>query len=315
MWSSRRLLDAIRLGVWPRKTLVLQPSGKLGGTPFVRAAADALLWPANVESRIGRSVVGNIHPVALAAVAEICARRTNRPSPEGSASETDRQSKAAAHLADWLLAYASHQAKGFPSEKQISYLFTSGGHRARAIGTMLRSIGKTTLAHIVDVGTGVGLIPWLLCTESEESRSVELHEPGKNRRAALDRLWSHCAPTQNYTITHARAETVAFSQPTDLVMFCQCLFHIDQAERRTVLDRAWQALKPGGVLLVNEMPKEAGLYDPTHDLLLRRDEIVALMPGRSQLFLSRTGWRTPHDPSTGSARALGATGLFVSLRD
>jgi SAM-dependent methyltransferase len=177
---------------------------------------------------------------------------------------------------------------------------------------MLRTVGKTSLPHIVDVGTGVGLIPWLLCAEGDPPRSVDLFEPRKSGRTALQRLWNY-GRVGEYTVAYLGGDNVPFSRPADLIMFCHCLFHIDQ--RQTVLRRAWQALKPGGVLLVNEMPKEAGGADRLRDALLTRNEIVAGMPGTPRLFSARTGWRTAHEPHAGSARAIGSSGLFVSVKD
>jgi SAM-dependent methyltransferase len=301
--------------IWPGTRFVLQPSGSGRAIPFVRAAADFRFWPAGAEARIGRSVVKDLHPLALAAVEEICARRTNKPLRQCLAARAGRQGPAAKHLADWLLAHASRQAKEFPSEKQISYLFASGAYRARAISSMLEATHKTAIAHIVDIGTGVGLIPWLLYTETEVAQSVELFEPDRNRRSALDRLWSHRRPGDTYTIAHQRAENVQFSRPADLVMFCQCLFRIESARRRDVLARAWQSLRPGGILVVNEMPREeAARSNPLRDALITRNEIVSLMPEPPRLFTSRTGWRTAQEPCAVSPRTIGSSGLFVSTR-
>lgn len=313
MWARQRPRDALRLRIWPRKTFLMQPSGRPGETSFVRAAANQSLWPPGVEARIGRSVRENLHPIALAAVMEICGRRTQKPLREHVEAEGDWNRKGSGHLAEWLLACAS-TAAGFPTEQQTSYLFTSGAHRARAIGAMLNAIGKTAVAHMVDVGTGVGLIPWLLCSANAGFGSAELFEPDRKRQPALDRLWAFSRAHQTYAIAPLRAEDVPFSTPADLIMFCQCLFRIDSGERRHVLARAWQALRPGGILLVNEQPKEAGAPRSGGQVLVARNEIVSLLPGTSKLFVARTGWRTAHDPHTIAPRVIGSSGLFVTIR-
>jgi len=313
MSSRRHLLDAIGLRLWPGTRFVLHPSESRHTIPFVRAVADPRLWPVGAEVHIGRSVLDGFHPVALAAIANICARHTGKP-VQLSTQLTEKDSLDAAHLADWLLTCAAAPSGSFPTEKQTSYLFTSGAHRARAIGSMLEAIGKTAVPHMVDIGTGVGLIPWLLCNGSVGSRSVQLFEPDRKRHVTLERLWAFRQPQQTYTVAPLRAENVPFSTPADLIMFCQCLFRIDSAQRRAVLEKAWQSLRPGGALFVNEMPKQAAGSDLLRDSLIPRDDIVSLMPGTPRLFTARTGWRTAQEPRAVSARSIGSSGLFVSIR-
>src|ERR1051326_3532946 len=116
MSLRRQMLDAIRMGFWPGTRFVLDASESRHALPFARAAADFRLWPAGAKVRIGRSVLDALHPVAVAAVADICGRHTGRPVREFS-QPAEGNVLAAAHLADWLLACASVRAGGFPSEK------------------------------------------------------------------------------------------------------------------------------------------------------------------------------------------------------
>jgi hypothetical protein len=97
-------------------------------------------------------------------------------------------------------------------------------------------------------------------------------------------------------------------------MFCHCLLRIKPAQRAAVLERAWAALPPGGVLLVNEGLQDDSKPVPVRADMVRRDELVAIMPGRAQLFTEQTGSQVPEDLHTVSAAAIGYSGIIVSVR-
>lgn len=98
-------------------------------------------------------------------------------------------------------------------------------------------------------------------------------------------------------------------------MMCQCLLHVPRDQRRAVLVRAWQALNPGGVLLVNERLRDVSTPGSERGDLVHRDELMSIMPGAPRVFSRRTDWTKPEDLRQVNAKSLGYSGIVVSARD
>jgi hypothetical protein len=316
VWSNRILPDALGLAAWPVANLVLQPSDETGGTvSFVEAVADTRPWPTGHEAALGASVRNNLHPVTIEAIANIVERRTGRP-PWRRPPLADETSRAMSRaLADWLIETAQNKERFRFRVPQLSYIFASAAHRARAIATALRHVKHRPILHMTDIGTTVGMIPWLLQADLPEIRHFELFEPEEKFRAGLDLLWAQRDPKAGYSIMHATAEQAEFGAGADLIMCCQCVHLIAPAQRSAIMERAWCALNPGGVLLINEIVKDDTSAGPSVSDVLHRDEMIALMPGNHHVFSRKTGWRKPDDLRRVTAKALGSSSVLISVRE
>ncbi|HEY4115656.1 MAG TPA: class I SAM-dependent methyltransferase [Rhizomicrobium sp.] len=308
-WSNRVVLDAVKAVAWPSEVFVLQP-GKPSARSFVDAAIATADWP-QADVMLGASVVDNLHAVTVGAISNIVAKRTGNPRRTGFSAADPM----AEDLADWLLDVARDPARFPIPVKQLSYVFASGGHRARAIARTLSHITHRPIARVIDVGTAAGMIPWLLRADLPHAAVFDLFEPEKKFHAALDRLWRHRGPTQSYSLSHTPAEHSEFGTSADLIMLCQCLLHLSPDQRRAVLQRAWHALNPGGVLLVNEKLCDAATPSSERGDLVHRDELLSIMPGAPSVFSRRSDWTKPEDLRRVSASALGYSGIVVSIRD
>jgi SAM-dependent methyltransferase len=264
---------------------------------------------------LGNSVRSELHPVAVDAVAEIASRRTEAPVRMRSPLRGDIDRAMSRALADWIVERASDTNPDHLSDKTTSYLLTSGAHRALAIATVLRGLRKSPIRRLVDIGTAVGLIPWLLLSDFPEIRSVELFEPNRRFRTALDGLWQCRAAGQDYSVAHANAEDAGWSTGVDVVMFCHCMLLVAPEQRRAVLQRAWDSLTPGGVLLINERLKDDSTPNPERPDIIHREEMIAIMPGAPKVYARRTGWRQAKDPCRVTARELAYSGVLASVRE
>ncbi|HSZ75477.1 MAG TPA: hypothetical protein VK779_11705 [Rhizomicrobium sp.] len=306
----------MRIPAWPAARLTLQPRDDAHGrTSFVRAAIDESLWPQSHKAMFGASALSNRHCVTLEAIADIVMRHTGEPPQQYSRTNTDNVRDTGRILAEWLREMARTSAQTRISLKQLSYFFASGSQRAYAIATVLNHIAHRPIKRMSDVGTGVGMIPWLLRTDFPEISHFELFEPEPKFHPALDLLWTQRDPAHSYTLTRARAEQADFGTGNDLIIFCQCSYLVAREERPAVLKRAWGSLNPGGVLLVNEVMKNASVFGTSHPDLIDRNEMMAIMPGNHRIFLKQSGWKKAEDIRRVPAWISGSRSMLVSVRD
>jgi len=316
VWSNRFLPDALSLPAWPIANLVLQPSDEAAASvSFVDAAIDGRLWPAERDAALGASVRNNLHSVTIEAIANITEHHTGRPPWRRPYLDNKMQKAMSRALADWLIEVARDRERFRFRVEQLSYVFASGAHRARAIATALRHVKHRPIRRMIDTGTAVGMIPWLLQADLPELRQFTLFEPEQKFHAALDLLWAHRDTARSYSIANASAEQADFGGGADLIMFCQCVHLIAPDERRAVLERAWRALNPGGVLLINEIVKDNTSSGPARSNVMPRDEMIAIMPGDHRVFSRKTGWRRPDDLRRTNAKALGSSSVLISVRE
>jgi predicted O-methyltransferase YrrM len=217
------------------------------------------------------------------------------------------------HCARWLkniTADSAHNALA----KQVPYLFTSGAQRARIIATILNHAPHGRIERLVDIGSAVGVIPWLLQHDLPSLHDVTLIEPMRYFHTGLEQLWHKGPFARNYTAIQSKAEEAEYGR-ADLIMLSHCFFLIAPEKRQAALRRAWDALNPGGVLLLNEVFTDASTPNPGRSDIIPRDELFGMVPAVAKIFTRQTGWRTPQRLSSVTARTAGHTGVIFAAKN
>ena len=213
-WPNRVLLDTAAALTWPAATLVLQPHKESPRHGFFVALQNGDLGRSARSAVLGRSIEKNLHTVAVEAIAQLVGN--------GCRKATDETGQ---HLARWLVEVAN-DAKGYAIHKETPYLFTSGAQRAKAMAIALQQVTHRRLESLVDIGSAVGLIPWLLTSNFPSLQSATLVEPKVQFRDGRDLLWEHGPGVRKHAFLEVTAEKAAYG-PADLIMFS----HLPLADR------------------------------------------------------------------------------------
>jgi hypothetical protein len=131
--------------------------------------------------------------------------------------------------------------------------------------------------------------------------------------APLRTLWEH-ARTSSYDHFAVTPEAFNYEGPADVVLMYRTLCHVPPAMRFTILERAWKALSPDGLLLVNEAFTDQA-SGACHSL--SRDALVEVLEqlGTPELFVMKDDWHTPQDPLLPLGDDTSATAFFVMRKD
>lgn len=227
-------------------------------------------------------------------------------------------------LGKWLASEvlgASVQEGNTPevSEKELAYFVASGSYRAYALKKVLRRfMDSTTFRTMTDVGAGIGLISWLVAADPQfDVGVVTLVEPLARYDAATRRLWGLRAAATAVHQTRSKAEEYISAEAQDLFIFCHCLFRMVPEHRRGVMRNAWEALRPGGLLVVNEVVQRPSIgANSTPGVALTLPELLELFHDfrEPDVFVRRDGWSTPHDTMAITAAELGSDSFFVVMK-
>jgi predicted O-methyltransferase YrrM len=304
------VLDTLALMAWPACVFVVQPDKRSNlHEAFFPALASGDVRLANGRVALGRSIRTNLHPVAVRTLSRLTGAQNHGPATSlEESSDCDRSH----HFARWLRNVTAGSAYDGLA-KQVPYLFTSGAQRARIMATVLNHAPHGKIERLVDIGSAVGIIPWLLQYDLPSLQDIILIEPMRHFYAGLEQLWHNGSGARNFAVIQTRAEDAEYGT-ADLIMLSHCLFLIPAEKRQAALRRAWDALNPGGVLLLNEIFTDASTPNPGRPDIMRRDELFGMMPAVAQIFTRQTGWRTPQKLSAVTARTAGHTGVIFATK-
>ena len=98
-------------------------------------------------------------------------------------------------------------------------------------------------------------------------------------------------------------EHYSFDETMDVVSLIGSLLYVPKAARKGVLDRAWDALAPGGLLVVHENIK-AQSYGRDLDIMFTVEEIDALLSGYGVIERYLSTAITPVDRETAASRSV-----------
>ena len=294
---------------WPTCVFVVQPDKRSNfHEAFFPALASGDVRVTNSRVALGRSIRANLHPVAVRTLSRLTGSKNQDPAT----SLQESRNSDSHHFARWLRNMTADSAYNGLA-KQVPYLFTSGAQRARIIATILDHSPHRRIERLIDIGSAVGVIPWLLQYDLPSLQDVVLIEPMRRFHAALEQLWQNGLRARNYTAIQTRAEEAEYGT-ADLIMLSHCLFLIPAEKRKATLQRAWDALNPGGVFLLNEIFTDASTPNLGPSDIMHRDELFGMMPAVAQIFTRQTGWRTPQELSAVTARTAGHTGVIFAMK-
>jgi SAM-dependent methyltransferase len=186
-----------------------------------------------------------------------------------------------------------------PSLKEMEYFIGSGAYRAQALAATLRA-GFENRAYraAMDIGAGIGMLPYLV-TPLFGVEQVTLVEPLARYEQTARSLWQTTLDVEmNFLEMTAEQQCAAtdIHNPVDLIIICQCFFRVSAPRRKEVLARAWETLRPGGVLAMNEILDNGNRTGPGGAPLLPPEEITALFADLAQprVYLGRDRWQKGH---------------------
>ena len=176
---------------------------------------------------------------------------------------------------------------------------------------------------IVEIGNGIGLASWLIAADERRGvRQVMLVDPNRRHELAAQQLWGSFGAAGDDRcafLAKVPAYRFAFNVEADVVLLCQTVFAVPPDLREAFFARCWDALKPGGLLVINEVVADDdrgdGADDPVN--IPRRDAFVALLSrfATPSLYREAFGWSRAEDPLDVPAREYYASSFLVLRRD
>lgn len=321
--GGRIATDALTGGVRSDASIVLQRADTAAGEQdFLALIADSTPWPAR-DVVFGSSITRDLHPVVVEAMARIVrdclpGRMRVLDGRDAARAEIADAGPMAAHLAEWIVKRARAARDGDPSltPEELSYFIASSGLRVRGIANLIEAMGPPEVETIVDHGAGIALMPWLLASGPKKIAHAVLVEPTGRYFEPMQELWSRPGDLPRWERAATVSEEFRYAGPADVIMFCQTLVRIDPERRAQVLNQAWNALRPGGLLLVNEILTDDEASSDDKVRLVNRADLVATMSWRGppDLFRADGEWRRAEDPLLPSVKEIGSTGIVAARK-
>jgi predicted O-methyltransferase YrrM len=137
----------------------------------------------------------------------------------------------------------------------VSYLMSGLAHKAAAIRLAVTEYGRSGDHAIVDIGGAFGYLAAELVLDDElDVRRGTTVEFEPTYAAGALRMYRALAPLRGrLQMALGRAEHHDFAAPATVVTMMSSLLYVPREHRRTVLDRSWDALESGGLLVIYEV--------------------------------------------------------------
>jgi SAM-dependent methyltransferase len=303
-------------------------------TNFFALLARAKSWDDITAVIVGRSLEKKFDRCVLDSLAAAASRSAGRSldvyrqSSSGNAplvKIAESVSPESLTLGNWLSCEAMASSEHDPNKKYVSvkdleYLIGSGGYRAGAlIATLRKNYAGREFRDVIDLGAGIGFISCLVALQREFGvRRTVLVEPQSVRVAQGERLWTSSGkrPTEDFEFVQQTTQKFIFQNPADLAIVCQSLFHVPAEELPAVIERTWNGLRPGGLLVINEHltdelseVKARKFSDP----ILQRERLIALLAAHAPpcVYQRRDRWTCARDPTEITAAELFSDSFLV----
>lgn len=137
----------------------------------------------------------------------------------------------------------------------IAYSVTGAGYKAAGLRRFIRSyLPDRDAVDVVDLGGGGGFVGVELLLSEPRVRSVVNCDPAAASRIQSAHLMAWFQPRieGRYRLVPIAAEAYRFDEPSDVVCAFASLLYVARNELGELLARAWESLRPGGILVVHE---------------------------------------------------------------
>jgi hypothetical protein len=280
---------------------------------FFDMLSDREWWQSVASLGIGQSVAVDMDPVVINALKVAARMAAGRDLPIVS-SDTQKEVRGdpavPSKLGEWLLTQAGRAVRddGLKPD-ELRYFVSSGGSASNSLKALLgQNFPGRRFRTLVDVGCGIGFIPFLLTLDPRLAiESATLIEPAARYCKQGSSLWMEGGTSAAAHWQKTTGEGYSFDSPAELITSRQCLFRIAPAALPAVFERAWTALRQGGLLVVCEMLTDDPAPTKPDNLaapLVQRIVLLDLLSrfGKVRLHLARNRWSDPFDPYSVSAK-------------
>ncbi len=185
-----------------------------------------------------------------------------------------------ARLARWIegsLAAAQNESlKAGPvlERKELAYFLFSSSRRAQvALRAIDQLLPAEEISCVVDHGAGLAIVPLCLHFQRKKGITRVVCSETKHDFVVLgQQLWTALGCENRLEYQEGSAIDLRYPELATVVLFAQMLYRLPADKRRDAILAAWRALKPGGLLLINE-------------LLDRKQSVTTLAPLTSREIL------------------------------
>lgn len=163
----------------------------------------------------------------------------------------------------------------------IEYLSLGTAYKVAFLKHIIsKYLGRSHGISLVDHGSGSGVVPiQLLHEDGLDFEQVVALDPVEDcLDLTCDALNHLDEGTRNkFEIIITDSESYEYSSKFDVISFIHMLLLIEAPKRKDVIAKAWEALKPGGLLIFLEIPKhDSSLSYDYYDQMLTGDDILEL---------------------------------------
>ena len=188
------------------------------------------------------------------------------------------------------------------------YWFASVGYKAGIISHIVADMHGGTDLEMVDVGSGPGWVPIELLADPACGVRRAVAVDRQPLFGALGSIGARALALEDRAFAFSDAGALGHDwSPCDVVTGLGSLLYLPREDARTVLEQAWDSLRPGGLLIVHENIKQDSFKGRSgdYDLMFTSQEVDDLLGrfGPIRRFAS-TG------PVEVAAEAAGAKAVF-----
>jgi SAM-dependent methyltransferase len=136
----------------------------------------------------------------------------------------------------------------------LGYYVGGLSYKSPVMAFIARSHGLPEGFRLVDMGAGYGLLAAELLLDpalgAGHATATDISPVNERLAGLLGPGLGRLAPS--FRFVRAPAQEFAFPEQVDLVSYVGSLLYVPREHLRRCLDRAWEALRPGGILVIHE---------------------------------------------------------------